>query len=137
MREGPLGGRCTVDVLLEPRKKIASTFEYADKAGAHFIVFVAPDEWARGVVAVKDLRAAEGAEMKQVGRRPASSPRRSLPADLNECDENNHVRCVVRGRPAQRRERSGSVAFAASASAATVREGDRSPHTGEDSDHTE
>eukprot|EP00959_Pyramimonas_sp_CCMP1952_P007927 166064-Pyramimonas_sp.AAC.2 len=58
-------GRCTVDVLLEPRKKIASTFEYADKAGAQFIVFVAPDEWARGVVAVKDLRASAGAESKQ------------------------------------------------------------------------
>jgi histidyl-tRNA synthetase len=55
-------------VLLEPKKKIASAFEYADKVGADNIVFVAPDEWAKGVVAVKDLRASADAAAKQASR---------------------------------------------------------------------
>lgn len=59
-------GGCSADVLLEPKKKIASAFEYADKVGADNIVFVAPDEWAKGVVAVKDLRASADAAAKQV-----------------------------------------------------------------------
>jgi histidyl-tRNA synthetase len=49
-------GGATVDMLLEPKKKVALNFEYADRAGAHCMVFVAPDEWEKGSVAVKDLR---------------------------------------------------------------------------------
>lgn len=58
-------GGCTVDVLLEPKKKVAGTFEYADKMGADKIVFVAPDEWEKGLVAIKDLRS-QDKEHKQV-----------------------------------------------------------------------
>eukprot|EP00241_Pyramimonas_parkeae_P002207 CAMPEP_0114246356 /NCGR_PEP_ID=MMETSP0058-20121206/12413_1 /TAXON_ID=36894 /ORGANISM="Pyramimonas parkeae, CCMP726" /LENGTH=503 /DNA_ID=CAMNT_0001359525 /DNA_START=38 /DNA_END=1549 /DNA_ORIENTATION=+ len=58
-------GGCTVDVLLEPKKKVAGTFEYADKMGADKIVFVAPDEWEKGLVAIKDLRS-QDKENKQV-----------------------------------------------------------------------
>lgn len=46
----------TVDIHSEPGKKVMKAFNYADRVGAKKIVFVAPDELARGVVRIKDLR---------------------------------------------------------------------------------
>jgi histidyl-tRNA synthetase len=43
------------EVQLEPRK-LGRQFQYADKAGIRFVVMQGPDELAKGVVAVKDLR---------------------------------------------------------------------------------
>jgi len=34
-------------------------YEYADRIGAKFAVFVAPDEWARNEVRIKDLKLPE------------------------------------------------------------------------------
>ena len=48
-----------MDLLLEPKKKVANTFDYANRAGARYIVFVAPSEWEKGTVRVKDLRLGE------------------------------------------------------------------------------
>ena len=39
-----------------PKKKVAASFKHADQAGARRMVFVAPDEIAKGVVRIKDLR---------------------------------------------------------------------------------
>ena len=47
-------GICT-EVQLEA-KKLARQFQYADRAGIHFMVLLGDDEAARGVVTVKDLR---------------------------------------------------------------------------------
>ena len=49
-------GEYTVDLVLEPKRKVAMSFEYADRIGATAIVFVAPDEVENGFVRVKDLR---------------------------------------------------------------------------------
>jgi histidyl-tRNA synthetase len=38
---------------------VANTFDYANRVGARYIVFVAPIEWAQGKVRVKDLRLGE------------------------------------------------------------------------------
>jgi histidyl-tRNA synthetase len=46
----------TVDLMPTPKKKVANSFKHADQAGARRMVFVAPDEIAKGVVRVKDLR---------------------------------------------------------------------------------
>jgi histidyl-tRNA synthetase len=46
----------SVDLMPEPKKKVANSFKHADLQGARRMVFVAPDEVARGVVRVKDLR---------------------------------------------------------------------------------
>lgn len=46
----------TVDVFLEPGKKVGKAFNYADRVGAVKIAFVAPDEWEKGLVRIKDLR---------------------------------------------------------------------------------
>ena len=60
-----------VDVLLEPAKKVAKAFSYADRVHGKRVLFVAPSEWAEGKVRMKDLRngskdsAAEG-DSKQV-----------------------------------------------------------------------
>ena len=59
IRDGPRGdgvGGARADLMLEPKKKVAQSFEYADRVGARSIVFVAPDEVERGLVRVKDLR---------------------------------------------------------------------------------
>jgi histidyl-tRNA synthetase len=50
--------RCgkSVDLMPEPKKKVANSFKHADLHGALRMVFVAPDEVAQGVVRVKDLR---------------------------------------------------------------------------------
>lgn len=45
-----------VDLMPTPKKKVANSFKHADQVGARRMVFVAPDEIARGVVRVKDLR---------------------------------------------------------------------------------
>lgn len=46
----------SVDLMPEPKKKVANSFKHADLQGARRMVFVAPDEVARGVVRIKDLR---------------------------------------------------------------------------------
>jgi len=46
----------TVDLMPTPKKKVAASFKHADQAGAQRMVFVAPDEIAKGVVRIKDLR---------------------------------------------------------------------------------
>jgi len=46
----------TVDVYPEPAKKAAKAFNYADRAGAVRVAFVAPDEWKMGLVRIKDMR---------------------------------------------------------------------------------
>lgn len=46
----------SVDLLPEPAKKVAKAFNYADRVGAARIAFVAPGEWERGTVMIKDLR---------------------------------------------------------------------------------
>lgn len=53
-----LGGK-SVDVYPEVAKKVKKAFKYADKVGAEKIAFVAPDEWERGEVRIKDLRCPE------------------------------------------------------------------------------
>jgi len=48
-----------IDVLLEPTgggKKVAKAFSYADRVRGKRVLFVAPDEWAKGCVRMKDLR---------------------------------------------------------------------------------
>jgi histidyl-tRNA synthetase len=50
------------EVQLEPRK-LARQFQYADKAGIRFVAMLGPDERAKGVVAVKDLRRGEQFEV--------------------------------------------------------------------------
>mgnify|MGYP000539547502 CR=1 FL=1 len=61
-------GGANVDLLLEPKKKVANTFDYANRVGARFIAFVAPSEWERGEVRIKDLRLGEDVpdEEKQI-----------------------------------------------------------------------
>lgn len=45
-----------VDVLLEPAKKVAKAFSYADRVNGRRVFFVAPSEWDAGKVRMKDLR---------------------------------------------------------------------------------
>uniref|UniRef100_A0A6B2L4E8 histidine--tRNA ligase n=1 Tax=Arcella intermedia TaxID=1963864 RepID=A0A6B2L4E8_9EUKA len=54
-----------VDVQLIPNKKIAWAYNYADRVGASRAVFVAPDEWAKGLVRIKNLRATD-TELKEL-----------------------------------------------------------------------
>jgi len=49
----------SVDLILE-QKKIKWVFKYADRIGVKNVVIVAPDEWERGEVSVKDM--AEGSQ---------------------------------------------------------------------------
>ncbi|GKZ00283.1 hypothetical protein MPSEU_000981200 [Mayamaea pseudoterrestris] len=51
----------SVDLMPTPKKKVANSFKHADQMGARRMVFVAPDEIARGVVRVKDLRTKDAA----------------------------------------------------------------------------
>eukprot|EP00747_Dinoflagellata_sp_TGD_P162937 gnl/TRDRNA2_/TRDRNA2_181111_c0_seq1.p1 gnl/TRDRNA2_/TRDRNA2_181111_c0~~gnl/TRDRNA2_/TRDRNA2_181111_c0_seq1.p1 ORF type:complete len:608 (+),score=168.16 gnl/TRDRNA2_/TRDRNA2_181111_c0_seq1:114-1826(+) len=46
----------TVDMFPDPAKKVAKAFNYADRVGATRIAFVAPDEYEKGLVRIKDLR---------------------------------------------------------------------------------
>jgi len=50
------------EVVLEPGK-LARQFKYADRAGIRFVLVLGPDEIAKGVVAVKDLRKATQQEI--------------------------------------------------------------------------
>lgn len=54
-RQLRLAGK-SVDLFPEPAKKVAKAFNYADRVGAVRIAFVAPGEWERGTVTIKDLR---------------------------------------------------------------------------------
>jgi histidyl-tRNA synthetase len=49
----------TVDVMMEECKKPAKIFQQADKVGADKVAFVAPDEFASGLVRIKDLRSGD------------------------------------------------------------------------------
>jgi histidyl-tRNA synthetase len=53
-----------VETQLEPRK-LAKQLQYADRAGIRFVVIRGPDEVAKGVVAVKDLRRGEQFEVAE------------------------------------------------------------------------
>ena len=57
-----------MDLLLEPKKKVTQTFDYANRVGARYMVFVAPSEWEAGKVRIKDLRLGEDVpdEEKQI-----------------------------------------------------------------------
>ena len=55
-----------VDVLLEPAKKVAKAFNYADRVNGRRSIFVAPDEFANGKVRMKDLRSANPEGEKEV-----------------------------------------------------------------------
>jgi histidyl-tRNA synthetase len=57
-------GGLNVETQLEPRK-LARQLQYADKAGIRFVVIRGPDEVAKGVVAVKDLRRGEQFEVAE------------------------------------------------------------------------
>lgn len=46
----------TVDVFPDASKKVKKAFRYADSVGAERVAFVAPAEWERDLVRVKDLR---------------------------------------------------------------------------------
>ena len=43
------------EVVMEP-SKLAKQFKYADRAGIRFVLLLGPDEIAKGVVSVKDMR---------------------------------------------------------------------------------
>lgn len=51
-----------VDLVLED-KKVKWAFKHADRAGASRVLLVAPDEWERGLVRVKDLASGEEADL--------------------------------------------------------------------------
>lgn len=57
-------GAIATEVQFEPRK-LAKQFQYADRAGIRFVVMLGPDERAKGVVAVKDMRRGEQFELAQ------------------------------------------------------------------------
>jgi len=50
------GAGYAVDVLLEPAKQLKKAFSYADRVNGRRVLLVAPDEWSKGLVRMKDLR---------------------------------------------------------------------------------
>jgi histidyl-tRNA synthetase len=54
----------SVDVVLEPGKRMKWAFKQAERCGAKRLVLLAPDEWERGVVRVKDLATREETDVK-------------------------------------------------------------------------
>merc|ERR1711953_1152612 len=46
----------TVDVFPDPAKQVKKAFDYADRRGAIRVAFVAPSEWEKQMVRIKDLR---------------------------------------------------------------------------------
>ena len=48
-------GAC-VDMQGEPKKKVGQTFDYANRIGASIVALVAPGEWEKGMVRIKNLR---------------------------------------------------------------------------------
>ncbi len=55
-------GRC-VDLVLDAGKRMKWAFRHADNAGAARLVLLAPDEWERGVIKVRDLTSGEEQEV--------------------------------------------------------------------------
>ena len=53
----------SVDLVLEDGKRMKWAFRHADNVGASRIVLLAPDEWAKGVVKVRDLASGEETEV--------------------------------------------------------------------------
>ncbi|KAI8474258.1 MAG: hypothetical protein J3K34DRAFT_408702 [Monoraphidium minutum] len=56
----------SVDVQLEPRKKMKAAIRAAERSGAARLLIVGGDEWGRGAVAVRDLAAFEQREVAVV-----------------------------------------------------------------------
>eukprot|EP01125_Pyxidicula_operculata_P012935 TRINITY_DN425_c0_g2_i1.p1 TRINITY_DN425_c0_g2~~TRINITY_DN425_c0_g2_i1.p1 ORF type:complete len:465 (+),score=136.77 TRINITY_DN425_c0_g2_i1:959-2353(+) len=48
-----------VDIQLASKKKLQDSYNYADRIGANRAVLVAPDEWSKGQVRIKNLRSKE------------------------------------------------------------------------------
>jgi len=46
----------SVDMILGKKKKLQWGYHYAARVGAKRVVLLAPDEWAQGLVCVKNLR---------------------------------------------------------------------------------
>eukprot|EP00501_MAST-03F_sp_TOSAG23-6_P001917 GSMAST32.ASY1.ANO1.1997.1 assembled CDS len=53
-------GGATVDLMLQPKKDAKKAFKYADRAGATYCAYVAPDEWSKQCVRIKNMRKGEG-----------------------------------------------------------------------------
>jgi len=53
----------TVDLVLESGKKMKWAFKQAERCGATRLVLLAPDEWSKGCVRVKDLASREEADV--------------------------------------------------------------------------
>lgn len=49
----------SVDVMMEESKKPGKIFQQADRVGADKVAFIAPDEFANGLVRIKDLRSGD------------------------------------------------------------------------------
>jgi len=62
---GLRAGGARVDLMLEAKKKAGAAFDYANRVGAEYIAFVAPNEFSQGKVRFKDLRV-EDEDRKQV-----------------------------------------------------------------------
>lgn len=60
-----LPGNPRVDLQLMPGKKLPWCYNYADRIGAKKLILIAPDEWAKGCIRVKNLRVAEGDANKE------------------------------------------------------------------------
>jgi len=54
-----------VDLQLIPKKPVSWCFDYANRIGADRAVFVAPDEWSKGLVRVKRLREADSSKNQE------------------------------------------------------------------------
>lgn len=68
------------DIILE-KKKVAQAFNYADRVGAQRAILVAPDEWSKGTVQVKNLRRegnddtrGDAVPLSQLTASPATTP---------------------------------------------------------------
>jgi len=53
----------SVDLVLEDGKRMKWAFRHADQAGASRLVLLAPDEWERGLLKVRDLVTGEEQEI--------------------------------------------------------------------------
>lgn len=49
----------SVDMVLEPGKRMKWAFKAAERVGARRLILIAPDEWSKGLVRVKDLETRE------------------------------------------------------------------------------
>lgn len=64
----------SVDLLLEPTRKVKLAFSYADRVGGNRVVFVAPDEWEQGLVRIKHLRVEGSVRAERAALAPAALP---------------------------------------------------------------